>query len=148
MEDKNYLTWEEFQDRMAGKKGTYKRWKNDREVLKLHIKDAFASHLTYPLILIPFGHMAQNFWSGLIVEGWYGTMDRMAFVYYNDAYVMPLRDGLKGKKHNYHKFWKKGTHHVDNYMRPYISKYSLKYPSWMITKIIIPQFRKVWKPWN
>jgi hypothetical protein len=129
-----------LEDRWGGTPGTVKRYLWDRSILKLHMRDAFLMYLFWPLRLLPWGHIAANFWSTLLDEGWYGSLDAMSFCYFGDKYVVPLRDALRGKRHSSKRFT------VGDLNEPYHGK--PKYPAWYITRLVWPQFKNVYSTWR
>jgi hypothetical protein len=129
---------EEWEDRLFGKPGTYKRYVNDREQLKAHIKEIFITFLVFPLRFLPWGHIMATWWGFILTERFYSALDGMAFAYIGDAYVVGLRDALHGKKHTW------SVEFDPEVKKPY-TRYTLRYPLWLLTRLVWPQFMVIYK---
>jgi hypothetical protein len=127
---------ESFEEKYLGKPGTYRRYKNDRELLYGHIKDTFVTFLFYPLRWLPWGHIMETWWYYFFTESSvHGALDGMSFCYIGDAYVVTLKEAVAGKKHKWPVAFDAGT--KKPYMRP------MKFPLWLFTRIVWPQFKAV-----
>lgn len=135
----SFTPWSDLEDQLFGKKGTYRRYRADRDQVKGHIKETFVDFLVWPLRFLPWGHVSEQFWSGILQEGIHGCMDRLSFVYFGDKFVVGLRAALRGERHNWHKYVT-----VPTTKGPYVkSKHFYHYPLWLITKLVWPRFREV-----
>lgn len=130
-------SFENLQNKYMGVPGTYRRYKNDRIMLKDHIKETFFDLLFWPLRLLPWGHIAEAWWFFLCTEGFYSALDGMAFRYIGDAYVVSLRDALNGKRHTW------PVKFDDHTFKPY--SLPLRYPLWLITRLVWPLFIQLYR---
>lgn len=139
--DKAFTPWHELEDKWFGDPGTPKRRKHDREMVKLLIKETFVTFLLYPLRFFPWGHVAERFWFYYLTSGsFYNALDGLSFCYFGDKYVVGLRDAIYGKRHNYHKYMT-----VPDTKGPYDLSSLKRYPIWLLTRLIWPQFKEIVK---
>lgn len=135
-----HTPWSEIETKIWGAKGTYRRYKNDRRHLKDLIKDTALDFILYPLRFLPWGHVAERFWYEIIdTHSFYSTVDALSFCYYGDKYVVPLRDALAGKRHNWHEYMT-----VPSTKGPYIKERGFyRFPLWLLTKLVWPRFKEI-----
>ena len=135
------VTLADFEARFFGVEGTIKRYLNDRIQLKWHIREAFLMYLFWPLNLLPWGHVAYNWWASIPQEGFYHSLDMLSFCYFGDQYVVPLRAAIAGKRHSGKWFT------VPDSLWPY-HRNSLRYPLWYLTRLVWPQFVNIRNTWK
>jgi len=128
---------ESLEELYLGKPGTYRRYKNDRDILKDAVKDTFITFLFYPLRFLPWGHIMETWWYYFFTERTYSALDGMAFGYIGDAYVVGLRDAIHGKRHKWPVKFDAEVKHP--YARP------MRFPMWLLTRLVWPQFKAIYK---
>ena len=104
------VTMDELRDRWFGPVGSPERAEVDRLTEAYRRRSDMAQRLSAPLLIAfgrpvwydgrgnahSVGHVAYCWWHDLLMDGSvYGALDGLAFHYFDDAYVMPLRRGLE-----------------------------------------------------